>query len=151
MENRGLLVSLVVLCLVIVSSCTSGGGGTWTDEVRTLDLTFDGEHCTYEGPTELAAGPVELFFHNNSDKMAAVNFAKLLEGKTIQDIIDYIGEEPTTKHAPSWTQELGTWTGVNSGDTHHWEGELEPGIYNMVCAIAYPLAVWHGTGLTVGK
>jgi hypothetical protein len=151
MENRSLLLSLLVFCLIIFSSCTSGGGGTWVDEVRTLNLTFDGENCTYEGPTELAAGPVELFFHNQSDKMAAVNFLKHLEGKTIQDVIDYIGEEPSNKHAPSWTQELGTWTGVNSGDTHHWEGELEPGIYHMICARSYPFAVWFGTGLTVGK
>jgi hypothetical protein len=151
MKKRASLFSLIVLCMILIAACAGGSSGTWVDEVRTLNLTFDGESCTYEGPTELAAGPVELFFHNQSDKAAAVNFLMHLEGKTIQDVIDYIGEEPSNQHAPSWTQELGTWTGVNAGDTHYWEGELEPGIYHMVCAQAYPLAVWFGTGLTVGQ
>ena len=38
-----------------------------------MQLTFDGEACTYEGPTVLAAGPARLVFFNSSDGRAAVN------------------------------------------------------------------------------
>lgn len=114
-----------------------------------LDLTFDGENCTYEGPTELTSGPVTLFFNNKSEGAAAVNFLMLLEGKTVEDVIEYTGEEPTTKHHPSWSRELGTWMPIVAGKSQHWEGELEPGDYFMVCARLSPLGVWLGTGLTV--
>ena len=114
-----------------------------------LQLTFDGESCTYEGPTELTAGPVELLFHNESEGRAAVNLVRHTGDETIQDIIDYIGEEPTTKHHPSWTVELGTWRIIGPDETHRWEGELEPAIHHMVCARLSPIGAWFGTGLTV--
>jgi len=113
-----------------------------------LSLTFDGENCTYEGSTEFAAGPVTLFFNNKSEGNAAVNFLMLLDGKTIEDVIEYHGEEPTTKHHPTWSQELGTWQRITPGGIQHWEGELEPADYFMVCA-SFTLGVWLGTGLTV--
>jgi hypothetical protein len=113
-------------------------------------LTFDGENCTYEGLTELAAGPVVLVFHNESDgRAAAVNLVRHTGNETIQDMIDYIGEEPSTGHHPLWTEELGTWQGVIPGKTHLWYGDLEPGTYTMVCAFTSPLGVWFGTGLTI--
>jgi len=114
-----------------------------------LELTFDGESCAYEGPTHLKTGPVTLLFHNKSGGNAAVNLVVHTGNQTIQDAIDYIGEEPTTKHYPSWTRELGTWRSVPPGESHTWEGVLEPGIYHMVCARLKPLGGWFGTGLVV--
>ena len=32
-----------------------------------LELTFDGESCIYEGPTDLNPGPVTIIFHNEGD------------------------------------------------------------------------------------
>jgi len=118
-------------------------------ENRVLRLTFDGESCSYEGPTVLKAGPVTLLFFNESKGMAAVNLVMHTGDETIQDAIDYIGEEPTTKHAPSWTRDLGTWKGVPPGERLTWEGDLEPGIYHMVGARLTPFGVWFGIGLTV--
>ena len=114
-----------------------------------LDLTFDGENCTYEGPLEISPGHVGLIFNNQSEGPAVVNFLKLLEGKTIEDVIEYNGEEPSTKHHPSWSRELGTYQSTDPGESHFWAGELEPGDYFMVCARLSPLGVWLGTGLTV--
>jgi len=113
-----------------------------------LNLTFDGEGCIYEGPTEVASGPVSLLFHNMSDEFAAVNLLMLLDGKTIEDVIEYSGEEPTTKHHPPWSRELGTYKATAAGRNRHWKGELEPGEYFMVCA-GFSSGVWLGTGLTV--
>lgn len=117
-------------------------------EGNCLELTFDGESCTYKGPTDLKAGPVTLFFHNESEGRAAVNLLAHTGDETIQDAIDYIGEEPTTKHHPGWTRELGTWRTVSPDESHTWEGVLEPGIYHMVCA-SFSEGGWFGTGLTV--
>ncbi len=120
-----------------------------TVEPVLLQLTFDGVSCTYEGPTELTPGPVELLFYNESEGSAATNMVSIDEGYTIQDVIDDLGPEPSTGHHPSWTRELGTWRSIVPGESHHWEGDLEMGLYAMVCARLSPLGVWFGTGLTV--
>ncbi len=118
-------------------------------EVPTLNLTFDGDSCTYEGPTELAPGFVRLMFYNDSAVTAAVNFAQLLGDKTIQDAFEHGQPWPTKTHGPSWARELGTWQSVLSGASQEWVGDLDPGSYFMVCARVSPLSVWFGTGLTV--
>ena len=51
-------------------------------EPALLRLTFDGEACTYEGPKELPPGPVQVFFHNESDGSAATNMVSIDEGYT---------------------------------------------------------------------
>ncbi len=142
---RKALALLVVLALLL----TACGGSDEVGEDGPLRLTFNGESCTYEGPTELTAGPVELIYLNESEATAAVNLVILDEGYTIQDAIDDLGPEPSTGYAPPWTHELGTWKSTAPGESHHWEGDLEAGLYAMVCARLSPLGVWFGTGLTV--
>ena len=129
---------------------------TAADEIEPapLHLAFDGGSCTYEGPTELTPGPVELLFLNKSQGGAAVNMVYIKKGYTIQDVIDDLGPEPSTKHHPPWTYELGTWKSTAPGESHHWEGDLAAGLYAMVCARLSPdgdtyLDAWFGTGLTV--
>ncbi len=114
-----------------------------------LQLTFDGESCTYEGPTYLKAGPVTLLFLNESDDHAAVNLLILTEDKTIQDMIDDIGEEPFKPYGALWAREVGTYRDIRSGESQTWEGVLEPGIHAMVCVRLMPLRLWFGTGLEV--
>jgi hypothetical protein len=114
-----------------------------------LEVTFDGDSCIYEGPSRLHAGPVTLFFHNESGSSAAVNLVRHIGDETIQDVIDYIGEEPSTKHHPSWTEELGTASITDRSETHTWEGVLEAGIHHMVCYTVRPFGGWFGAGFTV--
>ena len=139
-------------CLVLAMSFLVGCGASQAE--TTLQLTFDGESCTYEGPTTLKAGPVTLIFNNNqSERGAAVNLVRHTGDETIQDMIDTIGEEPSTGYVPSWVEELGTWERVAPGESYTWEGVLEPGIHTMGCAkltTGLPgWEVWFGGGLTV--
>lgn len=79
-----------------------------------------------------------------------MNLVRHTGDETIQDVIDIIGEEPSKAHAPSWTVDIqGVWKWVSAGESHTWEGVLEPGIHHMVCARFTPYGVWFGTGLTV--
>jgi hypothetical protein len=140
------LVIIAILAIPLMTACASGGDGT---EEGTFRLTFDGEECIYEGPTTLKAGPVTLLFFNESEGPAAVNLDRLAEDKTIQDLIDFIGEEPSEKSHPYWARPLGTWGNVDPGESHTWEGVLEPVNHTLVCARLVPFGVWFGTGLTV--
>ena len=104
-----------------------------------LQLTFDGEGCSYLGPTDIKTGSVTLIFLNESDVRAATNMIRLLEDKTLEDVIEYNGEEPSTKHAPRWSVDVrGVYWGINPAESHIWEGVLEPGIHAMVCARLQP-------------
>jgi len=115
-----------------------------------LELTFDGENCVYKGPSEIEAGPITFIYLNESEKSAYVNMLQHTGDKTIQDAIDYIGEEPSTKHHPDWTLEIpGFFRSVSAGNSYTWEGELEPGIHHMICANVTPLGVYFGGGFTV--
>lgn len=115
-----------------------------------LHLTFDGESCTYEGPTFLKAGPVTLHFYNDSEGLAEVDLTRHTGDETIQDSIDYIGEEPSLRPAAPWMQDIGYWPLIQAGESFIWEGELEPGIHFMVCVGGLSLGrVWVGTGLEV--
>ena len=116
---------------------------------RPLRLVFDGEGCTYDGPMELAAGPVDLSYTNLSEGRASIAFNRHTGDETIQDAIDHFGAGPSPIPCPSWKSDV-VRTSVAPGDTFSWEGELEPAIYHMVCYRMPPLEVWFGTGLAVG-
>ncbi|MBW2248959.1 MAG: hypothetical protein JRF62_17630 [Deltaproteobacteria bacterium] len=111
-------------------------------------LIFDGENCMYKGPAIQEEGPVTLLFINNGDYLARVNLMRHQGEETIQDMIDYLGEEPSTKHTPTWAAALGPWVPVRSGERHTSEEILKPGIHTMVCADGR-YGWWLGGGFTV--
>jgi hypothetical protein len=107
-------------------------------------------------------GPVTLIFHNESDEWAATTMIRILEDKTLQDVILRVGEEPSEHQAaaimswftPSWWFMFpDVWRERGAGESQFWEGVLEPGIHALFCAShppsPEPLGVWLGTGLTV--
>jgi hypothetical protein len=115
-----------------------------------LELIFDGESCLYEGPTSIMTVPITLIFRNDSDRAATTNMIRLKGDKTIQDLIEYNGEEPSQTHHPSWSVEIpGVWRTTGPGESHVWEGVLEPGIHAVVCFSCCPGGVWFGSGFSV--
>ena len=131
-------------------SLTETPGPISCDEVEgnCMKLSFDGENCTYDGPSNFASGPATLLFLNESGSLAAVNLVRHTGDETIQDMIDTIGEEPSSGHAPPWTVGLGTWEAIRSGRIFTWEGEMKPGVHTMVCA-SLRNGIWFGGGFTV--
>ncbi len=113
-----------------------------------LRLVFDGEGCTYDGPVEFAAGPVELSYTNLSEEEVWIAFNRHTGDETIQDAIAHFGAAPSSTPCPSWKRDV-VRTSVEPGNIYSWEGELEPATYHMVCYRYPPLSVWFGTGLTV--
>ena len=103
-------------------------------------------------PRNSKTGPVAIDFVNESEELYfKVNLMKHTGDETIQDMIDYLGPDPATRHQPSWVRDLGTWSYSAFADSPvHWEGNLEAGTYTLVCATSIPtFAVWFGTGLIV--
>ena len=147
------IISLLIVAL-LMAACGTGDIPVSDGE---LLLTFNGDSCTYEGPTRLKAGPVTLVFFNESEGAAGVYLVRHTGEETIQDAIDYIGEEPSSQSyhlvkgdTPTWVSPVqNLWRPVSSGESNTWEGDLEQGIYHMICESSGPSATWFGTGLTV--
>jgi len=157
------LYSNVLLSIVLLTSCaisspdTPGPDPTSTLSPKSCEsiegtcmkLSFDiDRNCIYEGPESVSTKNVTLIFVNESGSIAAVNMVRHTGDESIQDKIDYLGEEPSSKHHPNWSEEVGTWKLINSGMIHIWEGELDPGIHTVVCA-SPKHGVWHGGGFEV--
>ena len=105
--------------------------------------------ASLRGQPSLHPGPLNSYSIIAPGDMRPSISRNFLEGKTISDLIEYNGEEPSTKHAPFWSQELGAYELVQSGKQHRWEGELEEGDYFLVCVSITPFGAWTGTGLSV--
>lgn len=140
-----ILIIISIIAFLLLAACTSDDAGV---EDGVLRFTFDGEDCIYEGPTTLKAGPVTFVFVNESEGLAEVVVPMLDEDKTIQDMIDYIGEEPSTGSAPYWAQ-LIILERADPGESLSLTEVLEPGIYTPGCGRVEPFGAWFGTGLTV--
>lgn len=116
----------------------------------TLKLTFDGSSCVYEGPSTLKPGPVTLQFINESDVWAAVSFLRHTGDETIEDVIQYIGDEPSTVTSPRWVTHLGTYRQqVQAGESYLFERDLIAGLHHMVCIRGVNRGVWFGAGILV--
>ena len=139
------LVLIGCLFLISASSCTTADRGP-----RVLELTFLGDECVYNGPTQFTSDSVRITFINKSEGQAAANLVRHDEGHSIQEMMDLFKDEPITGHHPDWTTEIiGVWKVIEAGETHTWEGTLESGIYTLACVRMTPFGVWFGAGLTV--
>ena len=133
-----------------------GAVSTTTPEGRPvipMTLTFDGEGCTFDGPTELTPGSVGFTFVNESKAPAGHNFLEVLKGKTHEDMIVYNGSEPFAGRRPGWTSEIGIgdWVTTKAGASENWRKTLEPGNYFLMCGQAEPPLAWNGPWLTVAE
>ena len=156
------IILCIPLAIVLIIACTAENStdtptnGTTPDpkpcdevEGNCFWLRFNGLSCPHAQPTVFKTGPFTLLFFNKSEAEAAVNLLRHTGDETTQDMIDYIGEEPSTRHHPTWTDQLGTWTETAPGENYIWEGVLEPGIHTIACARLDPFGVWYGGAFTV--
>ena len=111
-------------------------------------LVFDGENCSYQGPEIQEPGSMTLLFINNGDGFAQVNLMWHRGDETIQDMMDYLGDEPSTEHTPTWANALGPWEIVGPGRRYTSVHILKTGIHTMVCADTR-YGWWLGGGFTV--
>lgn len=126
-------------------------------ESRTLELTFDGESCIYDGPSQLSPGDLELAFHNNSADVAWVDFVKLDEGLTTEDLENGVAElqaailagAEVPEGRPPWT--TGVWTAleVPAGEQPKGTATLDPGVYGVACGPWAPYFAHYGGGFAV--
>ena len=153
--RQGVLIGAATAALVIIvgvalALVTGDGTRTVGGESRVLQMTFDGEQCTYEGPTVLSAGEIEITYHNQSAERGWAWFGRLDEGRTIQDLLDY-NADPSSFGQPLFATSV--WIertlSANSSSTPK-TAIVEPGLYFLTCGTWTPsYVIYTGTALTV--
>ena len=157
LRARGILQvgALVTAATVLVGGCTSSQDETAeaaTDmtttvaedstaeeapaEAVTFTVAFDGERCSYDGPSELAPGEVTITLVNDSTSTTFAEIAKLQDGVTFDDVVAYHSPEPfegtrpeAELYEPLTIDQVQAW----AGDTGSISGSLETGEYVLVC------------------
>ena len=117
---------LVFALLVIITvSCEGKDEGD-------IIFTFDGEECTYSGPSEVDPGTHPIVQRNLTDLNAGFYIERLHteKGKTVEDWIEYNEaiEDWYYSTPPPYVSAVGTTSYVSSNDQDAiWEWELKPG------------------------
>ena len=143
------MASLMAVGLLLLAAC--GSTEVADSDSRVVQLTFDGEQCIYEGPSVLSAGEgqVEVVYHNESSEDGLFNFVRLDEGRTTQDMIDYLADDQSSG-PPSWT--VGVWLqsriAANSSSIPVMR-TVAPGLHTLGCGPASPPRSVFGGELTV--
>ena len=151
--RRGLLIGAATAALIIIvgvalAFVTGDGTEVAGSDSRLLQLTFDGEQCTYEGPSELSAGEIEIVFHNESSEDIAFEFVRLDEGRTTQDMIDDL--EPDGAFRPPWTVDVWFQNRISAhASSIPAPRTLQPGLHTLVCGTWTPLQGYFGGELAV--
>ena len=140
-----IIVGVVAFAFVADDGTDVAGGDSLV-----VQLTFDGEQCIYEGPSVLSAGQgqVEVVYHNESAEESFFWFGRLDEGRTTQEMIDYIAED--RRNAPSWTVDVWAQPRILANSSNGpVMRTVAPGLHNLVCGPASPQYDYFGGELTV--
>jgi len=135
--------SWIIALIVLAAAC----GGA---EDRSLEVTFDGENCTYDGPGNLTAGEVDIVFHNQSTNAASgfMDFVRLDDDKTVQDVNDYLASDAIG--APTWVTRVYLADFVpNESSTDQVTRTVQSGVHAFVCGTNSPYSAHYGDELNV--
>lgn len=143
--TAAIVIGLVAVVALFVADGPDNAGGS-----RSLQLTFDGSKCTYEGPRVISVGEVEIMWENQSQGEMWASVLKLDEDKTIQDLLDFASDLSNTDK-PAWTQHVTPfWRSVPLGGTTEPKTvSVRPGLHALVCGTWTPYAGYVGSALTV--
>ena len=152
-NRRGLLIGAAAAALVIIAGAVAfafiaaNGSNVAGSDSRVLHGTFDGEQCTYEGPSELSAGEVELVTHNETSQSLWFFFGRLDEGKTIEDIVEY---NQDASGPPAWATNVWAQTRSPAGSSAEPIIRfVEPGLHSLTCGTWTPYQAYTGGTFTV--
>jgi hypothetical protein len=141
--TRALLVALIFAPLVACSP---------TAQRREVLLTFDGKVCRYEGPEVVTEGELTVTLVNESNYEADLWVVKLGEGRSWQDMVDFIGVPGSNVHPPDWSSGS-IMKAVSADKPDATVLFVREGLYAICCCTCYdpssPNGVWPGGSLEV--
>ena len=95
--------------------------------IAEFDVTFNGYECTVSDMSESTPGRHSFILNDLSDKEIDLWVGRLLEGKTVQDLINNNGGQGEWTPKPSWffyTDQIGTEV-INEDGKEVWKYMLD--------------------------
>lgn len=136
-DQRRRWLASAAACLLLLAGCASGEDGASDDAEATssvtLTVTWDGDTCVYEGPTEFAPGVVIVEFVNNTDAEAGTTMARLDGDATFEDFVEYHQPEPELTGPPDFVTPDVAGGFAEAGDVDTISTDLAEGEYALVC------------------
>lgn len=144
--------SYVILCLVpspsdhvphvakgMLASLTVEPVASAAASEPTADLTIRMKDFTFEMPDSLPAGAVMIQVVNDGPEAHELNFIRLADGKTTDDVLKYLA---APDGPPPFTP-IGGMNGLDTGKTGYVPFDFQPGEYAAICNIPSPKAEGH--------
>jgi hypothetical protein len=103
------------------------------------DLTVHMQDFAYDLPDSMPAGPLTIQVINNGPEAHEFNIMRLADGKTADDVLQYLG---APDGPPPFTP-VGGMNGLDKGLSGYAEIDLQPGTYVAICNIPSPAAEGH--------
>lgn len=121
-------------------------------ESREIVLTFDGKTCQVDGPKVVTEGDMTVILNNQSEYDLSLWAGRLDEGRTWQEMLDYIGPPGSHKELPAWAS--GSMMAAKVPDNPNATAyTLREGLYAINCCTCGettgPRGVWPGAALEV--
>jgi hypothetical protein len=142
----------VILCLIpspsdhvahvakgMIKSLTVQPADNASASELSADLTVHMQDFGYDLPDTLAAGPLTIQVINNGPEAHEFNIMRLADGKTADDVLQYLG---TPDGPPPFTP-VGGMNGLDKGLSGYAELNLTQGNYVAICNIPSPAAEGH--------
>ena len=145
-----LLVLLVAAALVLVA-CALGDSESLCDaeEGPCIGLRFDGDNCTFEGPTDTRTGEFTIILVNEGEGLANFELVSVDEGMTLEDLEEEVATNPRSPRPPAWISPVGIWgETVPVGETVSVKRIVLPGDYGVLCNRVPQYAI-NGDGFTI--
>lgn len=133
----------------LIATIEAGDATCFDAEGPCIAVSFDGTNCTVIGPTDNNAGVLTLIFSNRSEGQAKVEVGRLMDGKTIQDLVEDTKDRPTG-YAPEWVTVMGFWDQktIVPGETASFRRFIVEGDYGILCFKVPQYAIF-GDGFTI--
>jgi hypothetical protein len=103
------------------------------------DLTVHMQDFAYDLPDTLPAGPLSIQVINNGPEAHEFNVMRMADGKTVDDVLQYLG----APDGPPPFIPVGGMNGLDKGLSGYAELNLTPGTYVAICNIPSPKAEGH--------
>lgn len=141
------LIAIVGSTALLLTACSSGGGGETTPSPRAIEspeaveaVGVTATEYAFDVPEEVTGGVVRMRFTNIGGFPHEFAFALIDEGKTEADVQAVIesGAEP-----PEWAEDVAGVPGLSPGGSVTVTRTLEPGTYVFLCFFPDPEGTPH--------
>ena len=147
--KKFVVIVLLLIVTLLMTSCAPKG-----EVIDPIEVTFTGEDCTVEGPTELPVGEHAFIFMDKSGLSGELYLVRLKEGKTFQDHLDGQTEPGEWYPKPPWVfydKQLS----IESEETN--DGRVDKSIlrldkvgeHTILCYVDSPRMLWFAAPLFI--